>query len=200
MDNNIEIMDKMHEANVYRKEQEYDVAMEKYMELYQTIKRNKQYYSQYGCDILKQLCFCYRKKGNIGAAIESINEAIKLANKNSLRYGSNDTARENLAICYMNKGVIFDERGTYDEAIENYNMGVTIFRELVAHNDAKVNLLINALLNLGTSYYNNKDYNTAEHIFIELLNSLGETKEEDSRGIYAIEYLEKIQGIKGERT
>lgn len=84
MDNNIEIMDKMHEANVYRKEQEYDVAMGKYIELYQTIKRNKQYYSQYGCEILKQLCFCYRKMGNISAAIESINEAIKLANKNSL--------------------------------------------------------------------------------------------------------------------
>lgn len=200
MDNNIEIMDKMHEANVYRKEREYDVAIEKYIELYQAIKRNKQYYSQYGCEILKQLCFCYRKKGNIGAAIKSINEAIKLANKNSLRYESNDGARENLAICYMNKGVIYDERGIYDEAIENYNMGVIIFRDLVAHNDAKVNLLINALLNLGTVYYNNKDYNTAEHIFIELLNSLGETKEEDGRGIYAIEYLEKIQGREGEKT
>ena len=117
-----------------------------------------------------------------------------------MRYESNDGARENLAICYMNKGVIYDERGIYDEAIENYNMGVIIFRDLVAHNDAKVNLLINALLNLGTVYYNNKDYNTAEHIFIELLNSLGETKEEDSRGIYAIEYLEKIQGREGEKT
>lgn len=200
MDNNIEIMDKIYEANVYRKEQEYDVAMKKYMELYQTIKRNKQYYSQYGCEILKQLCFCYRKKGNVSSAIESINEAIKLANKNSLRYGSNDGARENLAICYMNKGVIYDERGIYDEAIENYNMGVAIFRQLVVHNDAKVNLLINALLNLGTVYYNNKDYNAAEHIFIELLNFLGENKEKDNRGIYAMEYLEKIQRTEGEGT
>lgn len=200
MNSSIEIMDIMHEANVYRKEQEYDVAIEKYLELYQAIKNNRQYYSQHGCELLKQLCFCYRKKGDISAAIESIDEAIRLAHKNSLRYGNNDETREILAICYMNKGVIYDERGVYDETIENYNMGVNIFRELIAHNDGKVNLLINALLNLGTAYYNDKDYNKAEHIFMELLNALGGVKEEDSRGIYAMEYLEKIQGIKGERT
>lgn len=40
-------------------------------------------------------------------------------------------------------------------------MGVTIFRELVAHNDAKANLLISTLLNLGTVCYNNKKYNVA---------------------------------------
>lgn len=200
MDNDVDIMDKMHEANVYRKEQEYDVAIGKYMELYQIIKSNKQYYSQYGYEILKQLCFCYRKKGNVSAATKFINEAIKLANKNSMRYGSNDEAREKLAICYMNKGVIYDERGIYDEAIENYSMGVIIFRELVTHNEEKANLLINALLNLGTVYYNNKEYNTAERIFIELLNFLGKNREEDSRGIYALGYLEKIQGIEGERT
>lgn len=199
MDNEIEIIDRIHEANVYRKEHEYDVAIGRYMELYQIIKRNKRYYNQYGYEILKQLCFCYRKTGNVSAATKFINEAIRLASKNSLKYGSNDEARENLAICYMNKGVIYEERGIYDEAIENYNMGVIIFRELVAHNDAKVNLLLNALLNLGTVYYNNKEYNMAEHIFIELLNSLGENKEVDSRGIYAIEYLEKIQGTEGER-
>lgn len=157
-------------------------------------------FRQYGCELLKQLCFCYRKKGDISAAIESIDEAIRLALKNSLRYGNNDEARENLAICYMNKGVIYDEQGVYDETIENYNMGVNIFRELIAHNDGKVNLLINALLNLGTVCYNDKDYNKAEHIFMELLNALGGVKEEDSRGIYAMEYLKKIQGIKGERT
>lgn len=200
MNSSVEVMDKMHEANVFRKEQEYDVAMEKYLELYQTIKNNREYYSQYGCELLKQLCFCYRKKGDISAAIESIDEAVRLAHKNNLRYGNSDETREDLAICYMNKGVIYDEMGIYDEAIENYTMGVNIFRELLARNDAKVNLLINALLNLGTVYYNNRDYNMAEHIFMELLNALGSAKEEDSRGIYAMEHLEKIQKIEGERT
>lgn len=199
MDNDIEIIDRIYEANVCRKEHEYDAAIVRYMELYQIIKRNKRYYNQYGCEILKQLCFCYRKKGNVSAATKFINEAIELASKNSLRHGSNDEARENLAICYMNKGVIYDERGIYDDAIENYNMGVIIFRELATHNDAKVNLLINALLNLGTVYYNNKEYIVAKRIFIELLNSLGENREADSRGIYARDYLEKIQGTEGER-
>ena len=114
----LEIEDKLYEANVYRKEQEYDIAIEKYIELYQIVKNSPQYYQQYGCEILKQLCFCYRKEKNIDSALMFINEAIKLANKNSLKFGNNEETRTNLAICYMNKGVIFDEREIYDIAME----------------------------------------------------------------------------------
>ena len=189
----LEIEDKLYEANVYRKEQEYDIAIEKYIELYQIVKNSPQYYQQYGCEILKQLCFCYRKEKNIDSALMFINEAIKLANKNSLKFGNNEETRTNLAICYMNKGVIFDEREIYDIAIENYNMGVSILRELVSYSGTKLNLLLNALLNLGTAYYNNKEYDISKRTFYELLDFLGEDKENDVRGKYAKEYLEKIR-------
>ena len=196
MDINIEIEDKLYEANVCRKEQEYDLAVKKYIELYQILKKNKQWYQQYGCEVLKQLCFCYRKKKNIKAAIDSINEAIRLTSKNSLKYECNQTARSNLAICYMNKGVIYDEMGIFDTAIENYNMGVSIFRELVTHNGTQMNLLINALLNLGTAYFNNKEYDISKRTFYELLDFLGNNREVDSRGMYAMDYKKKIEGEK----
>lgn len=197
MDINIEIEDKLYEANVYRKEQEYDLAVEKYIELYQIVKKSTQWYQQYGCEVLKQLCFCYRKKRNTNAAVDSINEAIRLAGKNSLKYESNEAARSNLAICYMNKGVIYDEIGDFDVAIENYNMGVSILRELVAYNGTQMNLLINALLNLGTAYFNNKEYDISKRTFHELLDCLGDNREVDSRGMYAMDYIEKIKRIEG---
>lgn len=195
MNINIGIEDKLYEANLYRKEQEYDLALEKYIELYQLIKKSTQDYQQYGCEVLKQLCFCYRKKKNIRAAIDTINDAIKLARKNSLKYGSNDAARSNLAICYMNKGVIYDEQGLYDAAIENYNMAVSIFRELATNNEAQINLYINALFSLGASYFNNTEYDISNRIFNELLECMGDSKETDNRGVYALDYIEKIKKI-----
>ena len=75
-------------------------------------------------------------------------------------------------------------------------MGVSIFRELVTHNGTRMNLLINALLNLGTAYFNNKEYDISKRTFYELLDFLGNNREVDSRGMYAMDYIKKIEGEK----
>lgn len=189
----MDIQEKLHTAEFYQKEGEYDIAIEKYLDLYGSLKKDSRYYNQYGCRILKGLCLCYRKKNNTSGALQAIDKAIRLAVKNSLRIENNDIARVNLATCYMNKGAVYDSVGSFDLAVENYQMGVNILRELTRQDDEHIHLLINALLNLATACYNMKCYDSSLQTFKELLNILGDNKENDYRGIYAEKYIKKIE-------
>ena len=59
-----------------------------------------------------------------------------------------------MAVCLMNKGVIYDEQKKYKEAIKIYISAIELFKQDYKET-GDGGKLINALINLGTAYYNN---------------------------------------------
>jgi len=193
MNSDVIIQEKLYEAEFYRKEHDYNTALIKYQNLYRLIKNNIQDYEKYGITILKKICFCYRKTGNMQAALSTINEALHLAHKNSLCSKNNNDFLLELAICYMNKGTIYDASEDFKHAIENYLLGLKILKDLVKQDTSYTHIVINGLLNLGTAYYNENCFDLSLQTFEELCSLLGNNKNTDQRGIYAKKYMQKIK-------
>lgn len=160
----------------------YEEALEKLNEVLLPIK-----YKDLECDILKLKSFTYRKLQEYDMALIYINRALQCASHNNIV--DKDIT---YAICLMNKGVIYDEQRKYFEAIRVYLEAVDIFRNAFKETNDE-GKLINALINLGTAYFQNQQYKLARKVLEEALIYFKGDKFNDRRYVYIKNILEQIE-------
>lgn len=164
------------EAKNYQRYGNYDLAID---ELTNALLATD--FKDYEIDIRKLLCFNYRKIGNRDMALLHINHAINSLEANSAFLHSKEGQLE-LAICLMNKGIVFEEAKSTGKAISCYLQALEIF-ERICDNEDNVGLIINALFTIGMLYYEQHDNKKTRFYFAkaEAYFDKRDTPKEDRR-------------------
>lgn len=187
----------LYQADSFRRDGEFDEAINLYQEANNLIKINKEFKYKYASKLYRKLCYCYRKQGETNRAIEMGQQSIKSAFEACLKYNQNKESRSALAYCYMNLGVVYDENKQYEKAIEYYQEGADIFKEYI-DDDIIMNAYINAILSIGTSMFFVERYMESKSTFHYMIDCIkGNTN--DGRYDYAVEYLKMIDQKTGEK-
>lgn len=139
-------------------------------------------------EIEKLISFNYRKMKEYSLALFYINDAINFAQSKM-----NKKNTDEWAVCLMNKGVIYEEMGEYEKAIDCYLPAVKTFINLFDSTPENFGIIINGLLTVGLLYYNQKQYSKAKEFFEKALPYFEEGKERDIRYLKLIELLEEIK-------
>lgn len=178
-----EIILAINDARIFQKYCLFDEAITCLSKIELPIKdKNLEY------DILKLLSFNYRKLQEYSFALIYINQAIKC-----IQVGKGIVNRNSaMAVCLMNKGVIYDEQKKYKEAIKIYISAIELFKQDYKET-GDGGKLINALINLGIAYYNNFQLAYAKGCFYDAISYFGDDKNNDRRYEYIIQMLEKIE-------
>jgi len=190
----LEIEELLYQADSFRREGEFEEAIDLYQEVINLINANIEFEYQYASKLYRQLCYCYRKQGETNIAIEMGQQSIKSALKACMKFDQSKESRVSLAYCNMNLGVVYDESKQYEKAVEYYQEGVAILKEYADDDIAVMNSYINALLSIGTSMFYMKRYIESKKIFHYMLECI-KNDTNDSRYNYAVEYLKKIYQI-----
>ena len=171
------------DARNFQRHGQYDLAIE-------TLWRARECDIQhvFEAEIQKLLSFNYRKLGKFDLALLHINAAVNLT-KNK------DKAKEEYAICLMNKGVLYEEIGDSEKALECYLPALEIFTNLLSAKPEKHGIIINALLTIGLLYYRQKQYLDAKEHVECALPYFGYNKETDRRHLKVKEILEEIDAM-----
>lgn len=160
----------------------YEESLEKINEVILPIKNKDLEH-----EILKLKSFIYRKLQEPDIALIYINQALQCVKRNNIV-----DKKMKYAVCLMNKGIIYDEQKKYEQAIREYLVAVDIFRnDFKKTNDE--GKLINSLVNLGTAYFQNQQYNLAKNLFKETMAYFKEDKNTDTRYIYIENMLHEIE-------
>ena len=141
------------------------------------------------------MSFNCRKLGNYNMALLYINNAL-----NSLRAKShqmsNKSMRNEYAICLMNKGVVYEEKGEPNKAINCYLEALDIFLSIYKDDIDNYGIIINALFTIGSLYYNQHKYPKAKEYFEKAIDYFenDKNKEQDRRYIALNNILREIEG------
>lgn len=181
----------LYETDVYRKEGEYDEAIIRYLTLLEKIKHDKEIYSIYGARCLRQLSFCYRKKGDASNALFYAKEAVDLARRIYIN-GESLAQCKSLGICCMYIGSIYDEREDYFKAMAYYEEGCEYLETVYKTDACEYSILANALVSLGRVYYKLFDYKRAVMVFRQTKELLNDNHN-DARYACAIHYLNEME-------
>lgn len=187
----IGIEELLYETDVCRQEGEFDEAIAGYFNILNRIKLDENLYSIHGSRCLKQLSYCYRKKRDVSNAVLYAKQAVDLAK----RINSQDESqahRKSLGICYMHIGSIYDEIKEYFKAMIYYKKGCQCLEKVYGKDTNEYSVLANALISLGTVYYNLLDFKNAAEIFRRTKEILGDNHS-DIRYVYAERYLSEIE-------
>lgn len=187
----MEIKELLYQADVARREESFEAAIQIYQKINDILTTDKAAAYKYASISYRKLCYCYRKQGKINMAIETGQQSINSALKTCLKYNQNKDSRSSLAYCCMNLGVVYDENGQFEEAIEYYRKGADIFREYIDDDISMMNAYINAVLSIGTSLYFSEEYAESQKTFQYMVDCIG-ISAEDSRYHYAMKYLKMI--------
>lgn len=169
---------------------EYDLAIES-LKTAQSIDIKK----KHDIEIQKLMSFNCRKLGNYNMALLYINNAL-----NSLRAKShqmsNKSMRNEYAICLMNKGVVYEEKGEPNKAINCYLEALDIFLSIYKDDIDNYGIIINALFTIGSLYYNQHKYPKAKEYFEKAIDYFenDKNKEQDRRYIALNNILREIEG------
>lgn len=136
--------------------------------------------------LYKLMTLSYRKLRCFDYALQYICKAIKIV-ENEIELKEDKRLDKELAICLMNKGVIYDAQQNYNEACLIYRKAISIFRSL---NDLDSGILLNALINYGDALCNLRLQSKAVFIFREALNLV--EKEDDIRYTYLNKKLDDL--------
>jgi len=138
--------------------------------------------SLYLVEIYKLMSFNYRKLEDNDLALYNISSALSLIEKLRTDSYSLDLDRE-YAICLMNKGVILEVKNQIEKAIPVYSEALNIFTVLYSKSEVDEGVIINALITLGTAYYNQKNYKNARKHLKDAIPYFAENKENDRQKI-----------------
>lgn len=125
----------------------------------------------------KLLCQCYRKTEQYNLALVHINKAISINSKGKL----DRRAREEHAICLMNKGIVLEVQGKYTDAIASYQSAISNFLDMFENSQESYGIIINAYLTLGSCYEKKGSLELALDTYKKCLNYFCEDKENDRR-------------------
>lgn len=166
------------DARNFQKYGQYDLAID-------SLEKAKKIDSEHEAWVVieKLLSFNYRKLGQYSSALLHVNNAINLV-------GSK--INEEYAICLMNKGVIYEEMGKSEKAIDCYLPAVEIIINLFNSTSENFGIIINALLTVGLLYYKQKQYLKAKEFFEQAIPYFGDGRETDRRYIKIMELLQSI--------
>lgn len=176
------------DARNFQKHGEYDLAIET---LWAAREVDDQHIFE--AEIQKLLSFNYRKLSKFDLALLHINIALSLT-KNV------ETSKEDYAICLMNKGVVYEEIGNYEKALECYLPALKIFTNLFNTKPESHGLIINALLTIGLLYYRQNQYLDTQKYFEQALFYFGCNKEMDRRYLKIKEILEEIGNMSSQEN
>lgn len=132
----------------------------------------------------KLMALSYRKLELQDCALIYISKAISIITEQKKL---DDSLERELAICFMNKGVIYDSQKDYDKACEIYLQAIRIFRKI---EPLEKNILINALINYAEALVNGGKERKARFIYEETLSYIEDN--EDIRKNYIEEKLTKL--------
>lgn len=143
---------------------------------------------QFKAEIQKLLSYNYRKLEDFERALIHINNAIRI---NSI--GTTDESKKECAICFMNKGIIYEELKQNDKVLECYLPALRIFTDLFNSDPENYGVIINALFTIGMFFYKQKKYSKVKEYLERTLPYFGTDKENDRRYVAIINTLEEIK-------
>lgn len=143
---------------------------------------------EYEAEIEKLLSFNYRKLGDYERALIYINNAIRI---NSAII--TDKSKKECAICFMNKGIIYEELKQKDKVLECYLPALKIFTDLFDSDPANYGLIINTLMTIGMFYYEQQMYSKAREYLEKTFPYFDFDKRSDRRYTAIINTLEEIK-------
>lgn len=132
--------------------------------------------------IYKLMCLSYRKLGLIEEALVAINHAIETVKEEKI------VNCQELGICLMNKGVVYDSISDYVKACEMYRKAISIFRKMEEIDEG---IMINALITYGEALCNENKQGKAMFYFREAMSLF--KNQEDTRYYYILEKIKKIE-------
>ena len=174
----------INDARNFQKHGQYDFAIDS---LWKAQELDHQH--EFEAEIQKLLSFNYRKLGNFDYALIHINNAIRI---NSIE--STAKAKKERAICFMNKGVIYEELNRKEKVMECYLPALKTFMDLYSSDPDNYGLIINALMTIGMFYYKQENYSKVKEYLEKTLAYFGDEKEKDYRYVAVINTLEEIRG------
>lgn len=140
--------------------------------------------------LYKLMTLSYRKIGAINQAFICINKAITIIKKEK-KIRNDSSLDKELAICLMNKGVIYDSERSFYDACSTYREAIAIFRTIY---DLDNETMSNALLNYGEALFN---AGFQEKAMFTLYEARSLIRDSDNPKINYIDDL--INKIKGEK-
>ncbi len=148
-------------------------------------------------EIHKLLSYNFRKLGQFESALLYINYALNAVRGLIQKSGEEEQelARLEFAICLMNKGVVYEEMGKVENALECYHPALEILLRLYEHDSSFSGVVINALFTIGALYYNNRQFSESKE-YLKMALSFFESeerREEDRRYIAIINTLKTIE-------
>lgn len=136
------------------------------------------------CKLYKLTSLSYRKLGLTEDALIYINRAISVV-KNENNW---DNKEKEIAICLMNKGVIYDAAKSYKEACDIYRQALSIFKSIEGIEDG---IVANALINYAEALLKINKRKKAVFIFRDILQLIND--ENDMRYQYVINKLGELE-------
>lgn len=122
------LLEEMDEARGFIGEKNFESAINILKDLLNMIAGDDHYYEQ-TVNIYKLLGLCYRKLDMHDEGIQILNLAEELCKKIFFKRKDKFWQRE-LAVCYVNKAIIYDSKNFFKEAITYYESAIIIFEEL----------------------------------------------------------------------
>lgn len=139
----LDLLEEMDEARGFIAENKYRLAIE-------TLKKSlymidgDDYYLDKVINIYKLLGLCYRKLKMYDDGIHILNVAEELSKKELFKKKDEFWKRE-LAVCYVNKAIIYDAKECLREAVAYYENAIIIFEEL-NDDESKVKVMLSLKL------------------------------------------------------
>lgn len=173
------------DARKFQKYGQYELAIDSLWKA-----KDLDHQHEFEIEIQKLLSFNYRKLENFELALYHINNAICLS-----AVDSTDELKKERAICFMNKGIIYEEQKRIDKVLECYLPALKIFTDLFNSDPNIYGLIINAIMTIGMFYYKQQDYSKVKEYLEKALPYFGPDKENDRRYVAIINTLEEIKEI-----
>lgn len=173
------------DARKFQRYGEYSLAAESL-----NLAQKADIHNRYSLEIEKLKSFNYRKLGDYNMALLHINNALRINAEQNQQYEQVICER---AVCLMNKGVIFEERGEDTRALDCYLSALERFILLVAKNKEYGGMVINSLLTIGLLYYKRENFNEAREYLMMAIPYFEDGKEQDRRYLAIINTLEELK-------
>lgn len=185
------VKESISDARNFQRHGQYDLAIESLKKAQLAARAHKD-----EIEIQKLLGFNYRKQGKLDLALFHMNNAIKTAYSIFSQSHTNQMEYE-YAVCLMNKGIIYEEKDCSNKALDCYFSALEIFLKLFDADTENCGIIINALITIGTLYYNQEQYEKATEFLKKALVYFENNpeKERDRRYLAIVNTLSKIDNV-----
>ena len=156
------LLEAIDSAKEFIVEGEYGLAIKKLSNAIEQAGEYRNFFAKEYLIAYRELSLVYRKKGDSYNAVAEIRKAEDFCRKIIFTTDESAEWEGELAICYVNEGIIFEAMGDYQNSINCYETALSIFKK---NNDTEK--VLKLILTMILSFRETDNYDKMQQLFDE---------------------------------